>query len=126
MGEALTGERVRKFRQSAFAYLFVGLLYESAVYAMWRNGMLPTGRGGAVLWLVLGAGIVALIFWLLWRRRSVWTARILFVLVALRLPALIEGAFLGGGMRLPSSFYLTALVVVVANLWMLARAGWDL
>jgi hypothetical protein len=25
-----------------------------------------------------------------------------------------------------SAFYLTALVVVVINLWMLARAGWDL
>jgi hypothetical protein len=26
----------------------------------------------------------------------------------------------------PSAFYVTALVVVVVNLWMLARAGWDL
>jgi hypothetical protein len=126
MGEEVEAARRQKFRQAAFAYLMVGILYEAAVYAMWRNGLLPAGRGGPVLWLVLGAGIVALVFWLLWKRRSVWAARILFVLVALRLPALIEGAFLGGATRLPESFYLTALVVVAANLWMLARAGWDL
>ena len=27
---------------------------------------------------------------------------------------------------LPSAFYITALLVVLVNLWMLARAGWDL
>jgi hypothetical protein len=40
---------------------------------------------------------------------------------------MIEGAFLPGvDASLPTGFYLTALVVIVINLWMLARAGWDL
>jgi hypothetical protein len=40
---------------------------------------------------------------------------------------LIGGAFFAAPERVtPSTFYLTALVVVVINLWMLARAGWDL
>jgi hypothetical protein len=45
----------------------------------------------------------------------------------LRLPALIRGAFFADASAVtPPSFYLTAIVVVVLNLWMLARAGWDL
>jgi len=44
-----------------------------------------------------------------------------------RLPWLIGGAFFPlADARLPPSFYLVALVVVMVNLWMLARAGWDL
>jgi hypothetical protein len=39
----------------------------------------------------------------------------------------MEGAFFADATRiLPPSFYLTALGVVLVNLWMLARAGWDL
>lgn len=45
----------------------------------------------------------------------------------LRLPALINGAFFAGTEeRVVPAFYLTAIVVVMINLWMLARAGWDL
>jgi hypothetical protein len=45
----------------------------------------------------------------------------------LRLPALIRGAFFAdAGARMVPGFYVTAIVVVVVNLWMLARAGWDL
>ena len=44
-----------------------------------------------------------------------------------RVPALIGGAFFpAAGEAIPPSFYMFALVVVLANLWMLARAGWDL
>jgi hypothetical protein len=104
----------------------VGILYESAVYAMSRQGILPAGRGGVWLWLVVGALIVALVFWLLWTRQSVWGARVVCILHAFRLPALIEGAFFGSSTSLPPSFYLVALFVVIVNFWMLARAGWDL
>ena len=119
--------RTRKFRQAAFWYLHVGLLYEAAVYAMWRNGLVNPIRGPIVLWLLLGAAIVALVFWGLWFRRSTWLARGIWALHALRLPSMIEGAFLAGpDAALPPGFYLTALVAIVINLWMLARAGWDL
>ena len=126
--DARSGDaRARKFRQAAFWYLHVGLLYEGAVVAMWRNGLVNPIRGPIVLWLLLGAAIVALVFWGLWFRRSVWLARGIWALHALRLPSMIEGAFMpGSDAALPEAFYLTAIVVIVINLWMLARAGWDL
>jgi len=63
----------------------------------------------------------------LWFRRSVWLARVVWALGTLRLPALIRGAFLPAeDAALAPSFYLAALLVVTVNLWMLARAGWDL
>ncbi len=115
-----------KFRQAAFAYLHVGILYESAVIAAWRADALPPIRGPVHLWLIFGAAIVALVFWGLWSEKK-WFARIVWGVHALRLPALIGGAFFpAADARLPASFYMLALVVVIANLWMLARAGWDL
>jgi hypothetical protein len=119
--------RARRFRQAAFAYLHVGILYEFAVLEVARAGLLPGGRGPLWLWLVIGAAIVAVIFWGLWSRQLVWLARLVWVAHALRLPALISGAFFPAeGAAIPPSFYLMALVVVLLNLWMLARAGWDL
>ncbi len=45
----------------------------------------------------------------------------------MRLPALISSAFIATAESgLTRGFYITAIVVVVINLWMLARAGWDL
>lgn len=119
--------RERKFRQAAFVYLHVGLLYEAAVWAMARRGLLPEGRGPTWLWLLLGAAIVAAIFWGLWSRKSVWLARVVWGLHALRLPPLIEGAFFpAADAVVPAAGYKAALVVVLVNLAMLARAGWDL
>lgn len=119
--------RARKFRQAAFVYLHVGILYEAAVWVMASRGVLPEGRGPVGLWLGIGALIVAVIFWALWFKRSVWTARAVWALHALRVPALLEGAFFpDAGSSLPPSFYLAALFVVLVNLAMLARAGWDL
>lgn len=122
----MTTTREQKFRQAAFTYLHVGVLYEAGVWAASRNGMVSAARGPVWVWLLIGAAIVAVVFWLLWKRQSAWAARIVWALGALRLPALINGAFLGGADRLPASFYLVALLVVVINLVMLARAGWDL
>lgn len=125
--------RARKFRQAAFVYLHVGLLYLAAVWVMAGLDMIPAGRGPVWVWMLVGVGILAVVVWGLWSWQNVWFARAIWALHALRLPALIEGAFFGPGEvadaadpTIPSSFYLTALVVVLINLWMLARAGWDL
>ena len=67
-----------------------------------------------------------MVFWGLWRWQNVWFARAIWVLHGLRLPALINAAFLRESGVLPPAFYVTALVVVLINLWMLARAAWDL
>lgn len=126
--EGATGRTPRrKLRQAAFVYLHVGILYEAAVWVMASRGLLPEGRGPVWLWLVIGAAITGGVFWGLWVKESVWLARIVWGLHALRLPALLEGAFFAGATTtLPPSFYLTALAVVLLNLAMLARAGWDL
>jgi hypothetical protein len=120
--------RQRKFRQAAFAYLHVGLLYEFAAYALWRRGFTSHVPGNPLVWFVAGAMIVAVVFWALWSWQNPWFARLVWAVHGLRLPTLIDGAFLRGSEPgiLPPSFYLVALVVIVANLWMLARAAWDL
>jgi ABC-type thiamin/hydroxymethylpyrimidine transport system permease subunit len=116
-----------KFRQAAFVYLHVAILYEGAAYVMWRHGMLPTRFGPPVLWLVLAAGLAVFIVYGLLKWQKAWFARVVWGVHALRIPALINGAFFAGDeARVVPSFYLTALVLVTINLWMLARAGWDL
>ncbi|MGH7475799.1 MAG: hypothetical protein ACRELD_05895 [Longimicrobiales bacterium] len=120
--------RARRFRQAAIVYLHVGVLYEAAVFALWRAGDLPLERGPPWLWLLLGAVITVVISGALWRWHRPWLAWGVWAVHALRLPALIGGAFLeptGPAGALPPSFYLTALVVVVINLGFLARAGWN-
>ena len=119
--------RARKFRQAAFVYLHVGLLYLVAVWVLAQEGILPAERGPVWLWMVFGVAIVAIVFWGLWSWQNAWLARIIWALHALRLPALIANAFFpSADAAIPPSFYLMALVVVLVNLWMLARAGWDL
>ena len=119
--------RARKFRQAAFVYLHVAILYEAAAYAMWRAGLLPAGRGPGWLWLILGALVAGAIFLGLLRWQNVWFARAVWLLHSMRLPALISSAFISTVQgELSRGFYITAIVVVVINLWMLARAAWDL
>lgn len=118
--------RSRKYRQAAFVYLHVGLLYEAAVWSMATRGALPADRGPVWLWLALGALILAVVFLGLYRWQNAWFARAVWALHALRLPALIDGGFLAEAGRLSPAFYRFALVVVLVNLAMLARAGWDL
>lgn len=124
--------RELKFRQAALAYLLVGLLYEGAAWAMWQQGLLQQ-RGPPWIswvppwgWLLLGAAIVTIVVWGLWKWQNVWFARVVWGLHALRVPTLIAGAFFPAPQQMVSpAFYGTALLVVVINLWMLARAGWD-
>lgn len=127
-GAAAESGRERKFRQAAFVYLHVGILYEAAAYAMAQNGVLPTGGWGPPwLWLVFGGAVALAVFWGLLRWQNAWFARAIWALHALRLPALISGAFLrGSDGEIATSFYLAAIVVVVINLAFLARAAWDI
>ena len=120
--------RAMTFRQAAFVYLHVAILYEAAAWAMLRTGKLPYTRMGAPwLWLGLGALVAGLVFVGLLRWQNPWFARAIWVVHGLRLPSLVKGAFFAGPTPfLPQSFYLTAIVLVMINLWMLARAAWDL
>jgi hypothetical protein len=121
-----TARRATKFRQAAFVYLHVAILYEAAALAMMPRGMLPSRFGPPWMWLLAGAAVAALVFIGLYRWQNAWFARAVWAIHGLRIPALVSGAFFADETtRMPSSFYLTALVVVVFNLWMLARAGWD-
>jgi hypothetical protein len=124
---AAASARTRKFRQAAFFYLHMGVLYEAAVFEMARRGLLEARGGTPWVWLLAGAAIVALVFWGLWARQNVWLARIIWGLGLFRLPALVGGAFFPqDATRIPASFFLVALLIVLVNLWLLARAGWDL
>jgi hypothetical protein len=120
--------RARKFRQAAFIYLHVAILYESAAYAMWRANMLPTaGLGPPWLWLVAGIVVSGAVFIGLLRWQNTIFAAIVWAVHGARLPFLIKYAFITtveGAMT--RAFYITAIVVVCINLWMLARAAWDL
>ncbi len=119
--------RVAKFRQAAFVYLHVAILYEAAAYVMMGAGRLPTRFGPPLIWLVAGAVVAAIVFVGLYWFRNVWVARIVWGIHGLRLPVLVRGAFFAAPEVItPPSFYITAIVVVLVNLWMLARAGWDL
>jgi hydrogenase-4 membrane subunit HyfE len=124
--------REAKFRQAAIVYLHVGILYEAAVFVFWRQGILPEARGPAWLWLLLGAFLAGAISYALWRWQRTWLALLIWALQLLRLPALIEGAFFEKAhtgidvAAIPPAFYLTALLVVIINLAVLARAGFDL
>jgi hypothetical protein len=72
--------------------------------------------------VVAGAIFLGLLRW-----QHAWFARVVWVIHSLRMPALISGAFISTVQgELTRGFYITAIVVVTINLWMLARAGWDL
>lgn len=118
--------RAAKFRQAAFVYLHVTVLYEAAALVMVRHDILPTRFGPPVIWLVIGLAVGLAIFWGLLHWQNVWLARVVWLLNAYRTVPLIRSAFVPTEHpALDRGFYLTALVVVVINMWMLARAAWD-
>src|SRR5713101_5211932 len=125
----LAPARSAKFRQAAFVYLHVAILYEAGAYTMWRLGLLPNTRWGGPpgLWLIIGPIVAGAVFVGLLRWQNVWFARVIWLIGAGRLPTLIHFAFVttDTGVLAPS-LYLTAIVASVVNMWMLARAGWDL
>ena len=121
--------RATKFRQAAFVYLHFGILYEAGAYTMWRLGLLPNTRFGGPpgAWLIVGALVAGAVFYALLRWQNAWFARVIWLVGAGRLPSLIHFAFVttDTGVLAPS-LYLTAIVASVINMWMLARAAWDL
>lgn len=118
-------ERARKFRQAAIAYLHYGILYLVGAWVLLERGLFPETRGPEWMWFAAGIAIGAVVVGGLWWWQNAWFARIVWILVALRLPTLIEGAFFGGALEVPPALYLTAGLVVLANLVFLARAAWD-
>ncbi len=120
--------RSAKFRQAAFVYLHVGLLYEAAAIAMRNYGLLPERFGPPALYLVLGVAITLLVVAGLYWAQNEWVARVVWGIQAFRLPPLVSRGFFYNlaEMRLPPAFYIAALIVVLVSMWMLARAGWDL
>ncbi len=118
-------ERTRKFHQAAIVYLHYAILYEAGAYVLLQRGLFPGTRGPEWVWFVTGAAIAALVIVLLWWWQNVWFARVMWVLVALRLPTLFEGAFFGSDLQIPPMLYAAAALVVLLNLWALARAAWD-
>jgi ABC-type thiamin/hydroxymethylpyrimidine transport system permease subunit len=118
--------RAVKFRQAAFVYLHVAVLYEAAAYVMFTEGIIPSRFGPPVAWLLVGGAVGAGIFYALLRWQNPWLARILWGVNVLRLPAMIRNAFFADETAAAPAFYVIALVVILINAWMLARAGWDL
>jgi len=128
LGREWPAARRAKFRQAAFVYLHVGLLYEAAALAMYRFELLPERFGPPVVYLVLGAVITILVFAGLYWAQNEWVARVVWAIQAFRLPPLVSRGFFYtlAVMRLPPPFYIAALVIVLISMWMLARAAWDL
>lgn len=117
--------RALKFRQAAIAYLHYGVLYLIGAWVLLERGLFPSTRGPVWVWFVAGTLVGAIVVWGLWWWRNVWFARVLWVLVALRLPTLLETAFFGGALGVPTGLALAAALIVLVNLWFLARAAWD-
>ena len=118
--------RARKFRQAAIVYVHYGVLYLVGARVLVERDLFPAARGPEWAWFAAGMGVGALMVAGLWWWQNVWLARALWLLVALRLPTLVEGAFFGGpGGEIPQGLYLAAALVVLVNLWALARAAWD-
>lgn len=123
----MSPERASKFRQAATFYLLVGVVYEGAVLVAWRSGFAPTDRGPVALWLAIGALVLGAIIWGLWAWRNPWLPRVLLVFNAGRVIAVMAPAFVSGaGRGFTPAFYQLETVMLLINMWMLARAGWDL
>ena len=125
--QSWNSERASKFKQAAVVYLYVAILYESTVYVMFENQILPDRLGPPVLWLIAGGVIAFLVFLGLYYWQNVWIARSIWIMQAFRFPGLLAGAFFPQAETVtPTTFYMAALVVVSVNFWALARASWDL
>ncbi|MFW6084098.1 MAG: hypothetical protein ACODAA_02690 [Gemmatimonadota bacterium] len=117
--------RALKFHQAAIVYLHYAVLYEVGAWVLLERGLFPATRGPEWVWFAAGVAIAALVIAGLWWWQNVWFARVVWALVTLRLPTLIEGAFFGSELDVPQGLYAAAGLVVLVNLWALARAAWD-
>lgn len=125
-----------KHRQAAAYYLLLAILYDGAVWQMAQHGLLGRDTPGGPTWLyfVVGTLIAAAVFYFLWFRENRWVARVVAVAGAVRLVAMIDEAFLklhpapvgGSPYAISRAFWVAAFVIVAINVWLMARAGWDL
>ena len=67
------------------------------------------------MWFGAGITIGAVVVWGLWWWQNPWFARAVWLLVALRLPTLIEGAFLGGALILLLAGALCVRALAIAD-----------
>lgn len=125
-----------KYRQAAAYYVGLAILYDGAVWQFAQHGLLGRDTPGGPTWLylVVGALIAAVVFYFLWFRENPWVARVVAVAGAVRLVAMIDEAFLrihpapvdGSPYAISRAFWVAAFVIVAINVWLMARAGWDL
>jgi hypothetical protein len=126
----------RKYRQAAAYYVLLAALYDGAVWQLQQHGLLGRATPGGPTWvyLVAGALIAAAVFYFLWFRENRWVARVVAVAGTVRLVALMDDAFLkvqtapvdASAYVISRAFYIAAFVIVAINVWLMARAGWDL
>ncbi|MFQ5683694.1 MAG: hypothetical protein ACE5HC_10540 [Candidatus Binatia bacterium] len=132
-------EKQKRFTHAAIAYLLYGILYEGfAVLRIWERGLPPgVSVSRSASYLIIGALIMVLFPYFVYRGYRRFT-QLVAILVSLRVVIL---AGILGGFRLPFFFgrepfflkkmssdavYGVALVVAMATLFFLVRAGWDL
>lgn len=128
--------RTLKYRQAAAYYLWLAALYDGAVWQLQQHGVLGRATPGGPTWLYLVAGaiIAAVVFYFLWFRENRWVARVVAIASTVRLVAILDEAFLklhpspvdGSPYAISRAFWIAAFVIVAINVWLMARAGWDL
>lgn len=124
------------YHRAAAAYLAYGVLYEAfAAYSMWVHGFPPGMTAKHVAAFLTVGGVITFAFpWLLWRGIR-WFARMLSILVLLRVVALV-GILTGVDMpsygreffflkRMSSpTVYVLSLIVSMTTLWFVSVAAW--
>lgn len=122
-----------KYRQAALAYLAYGILYMAGALYLAGAGASPRAMGrGAWIWFGVGAVVLVLLPWLLWRG-SKWFARLLVLLMVLRASGVLRVALAGGEpVPLPGGGMIPLglgawvfFLITVAAAVMVARAAWD-
>lgn len=123
--------RTQKYHQAALTYLVYGLLYLSG--AVYLAEMDVVARSGWA-WFLVGAIFVVVLPPLIWKE-FMWLARILALLVFVRIVGLGRTISAAGGESVPLPFGGTLsleygaaafLLVAVVTDVMLIRAGWNL
>jgi hypothetical protein len=131
--------KLNKFRQAALAYLIYGIVYEGfTIYSIFTRGLPPgVPTSMAVTFLLIGALIMALFPYLIFREYGLFT-KIVSILVGLRaialiiiiadlpLPSFYEREFFFLKRMSSTEVYIFALGVTLLTLYFVARAGWDI
>ena len=122
--------RTQKYRQAAAAYFGYGLVYLLGAAHLGLTGASARASGGLIFYLV-GAAIVVLFPWLLWKEFK-WFARVLAVFLLYRLGGLAYVIAQDDGKTVPFFFgseipqlygAVVFVIVTVVALVFVARAG---